>query len=124
LRLPPSKIALAISKENLLTALLRHRSIYLSVCTLVLAPTLASAQKLVTGTGAGISPSVRVIDASGTDTTFMAYDPLFPGGVRVALGDVNGDGVLDIITGAGPGGGPHVRIWNGTDLTELGGFFA
>jgi Bacterial Ig-like domain/Bacterial Ig domain/FG-GAP-like repeat len=107
-----------------LTALLRHRSIYVCVCTLVLAPTLAAAQKLVTGTGAGMSPAVRVIDASGTDTTFLPYDAAFLGGVRVALGDVTGDGVLDIITAAGPGGGPHVRVWNGTDLTEVGGFFA
>jgi Bacterial Ig-like domain/Bacterial Ig domain/FG-GAP-like repeat len=96
----------------------------LALAVSVTLPSIANAQKLVTGPGVGMAPVVRVIDASGTDTTFMAYDPVFPGGVRVALGDVNGDGVLDIITGAGPGGGPHVRIWNGTDLTELGGFFA
>jgi hypothetical protein len=105
------------------SAILRVRALSaLVVCLLF--PTAASAQKLVTGSGPGATPAVRVFDASGTDTTFLAYAAAFPGGVRVALGDVTGDGVLDIITGAGPGGGPHVRVWNGTDLTEVGGFFA
>ena len=45
-------------------------------------------------------------------TEFFAYDPTFSGGARVASGDLNGDGVDDIITAAGPGGGPHVKAFD------------
>ena len=38
---------------------------------------------------------------------FFAYSPSFTGGVRLAVGDVNGDGKDDLITAAGPSGGPE-----------------
>jgi hypothetical protein len=81
---------------------------------------------IITGAGPGAVPHVRVFD--GVTLTeirsFAAYDPGFTGGVAVAAGDVNGDGVADIVTGAGPGGGPHVRVFDGTTLAVLHSFFA
>lgn len=63
---------------------------------------------IVTGTGAGGGPHVRVLNfASVPQLEFFAYNAGFTGGVRVASADVNGDGKADIVTGPGPGGGPH-----------------
>jgi hypothetical protein len=76
------------------------------------------ASRVVTGAGAGGGPHVIVRNAANPGNvlfSFMAYDPNFTGGVRVATGDVNGDGYDDIITAAGPGGGPHVQVFNGKD---------
>jgi hypothetical protein len=56
--------------------------------------------------------------------TFFAYSPSFTGGLSVALGDINGDGVEDIITGAGPGGGPHVKVFDGRTGKSIDSFFA
>jgi hypothetical protein len=81
---------------------------------------------LVTGPGPGGGPHVRVL-AGGTLASlheFFAYDPAFFGGVSVATGDVDGDGTADIITGAGPGGGPHVRALDGPTLASILEFFA
>ncbi len=72
---------------------------------------------------------VRVYDAElGTlKFTFLPYGS-FSGGVRVAVGDVSCDGIPDIITAAGPGMAPLVRVFNGaTGLPfagTLGGFYA
>jgi len=85
---------------------------------------------IVTGAGLHGGPHVRVFDGrtgatiAGPLGSFMAYDPAFTGGVRVAAGDLNGDGRAGVITAAGPGGGPHVRVLDGATGTELLGVFA
>jgi len=80
--------------------------------------------EIITGAGNGGGPHVRIFDAGGNlRGQFFAYDPAFRGGVNVAAGDVDGDGVDEIITGAGNGGGPQVRIFraNGKAVSQ---FFA
>ncbi|MFZ6035949.1 MAG: S8 family serine peptidase [Patescibacteria group bacterium] len=68
---------------------------------------------IITGAGNTGAPHVRVLNASGTvQSQFFAYASTFRGGVYVASGDVDGDGIDEIITGAGVGGGPHVRIFD------------
>src|SRR5688500_2280944 len=80
----------------------------------------------VTGVNEGASPEVKLYSMPGQSVVraFFAYDPNFFGGVRVALGDVNGDGEPDIITGAGPGGFPTVKVFNGTNGAEIRSFAA
>ena len=41
---------------------------------------------------------------------WFAYTPLFSGGVSVSC-TIRQDGVVYLITAAGPGGGPHVADW-------------
>jgi len=94
--------------------------------------------EIVTGAGEGGGPHVKTFqyDANatslgermrsfaGTVGSYFAYDPAFRGGVRVAAGDGNVDGTPDIVTAAGPGGGPHVRAWSGGSGAVLLDFFA
>src|SRR5207302_1478464 len=81
---------------------------------------------IITGPGPGGGPDVRVFDgATGAIIReFLAYSAAFTGGVFVAAGDVNGDGTPDIVTGAGAGGGPHVKAFSGTTGAMLSSFFA
>ena len=87
--------------------------------------------ELITGAGPSGGPHVRVFAVDGANLTeltgFYAYDPTyFLGGVHVAAADVTGDGIAEIITGAGPSGGPHVKViaFDGTNLTVLASFYA
>jgi uncharacterized protein YkwD len=85
---------------------------------------------LVTGAEAG-NPDVRVYDgraiANGTfnpnkpDASLLVewfpYPLQFNVGANVAVGDVNGDGFADIVTGA-TSGNPDVRVYYGQDIAK------
>lgn len=84
--------------------------------------------EIIAGAGYGGGPHIRVFNRDGKllSSGFFAYNPSFRGGVNVAVGDINGDGIEEIISGPGLGGGPHVRIWNkeGRMLSEFFAFSA
>jgi hypothetical protein len=52
---------------------------------------------------------------------FFAFEDTLRNGAFVSIGDVNGDGLGDLIAGAGPGGGPRVKIYDGRSLLSVGG---
>src|SRR5687768_17521486 len=97
------------------------------IAVLALLTTSWAAADIITGAGAGApNGHVKVFDGvtSAETQSFFAY-PGFAGGVRVASGDVNNDGVSDIITGAGPGSsGGHVKVFDGVTGAEIRSFSA
>jgi hypothetical protein len=71
------------------------------------------------------SDETMIFEQNGTlRTKWHAYVPTFKGGVSVAIGDLNADGLREVITGAGPTGGPHIRIFKTDGQLWSSGFFA
>jgi predicted outer membrane repeat protein len=78
---------------------------------------------LATGPGSGATPPVQVFNALSTSTNVnvkpaqTSYSPInvagFNAGARVAFGDVNDDGVPDVIVGSGPGQAALVQVYDG-----------
>jgi fibronectin-binding autotransporter adhesin len=75
---------------------------------------------IVAGDG-GSSAQVRVFSgASGAPLWMLSnVGAAFGGGVRVAAGDVNGDGFADVVVGSGPGAATSVKIFSGSTQAEL-----
>lgn len=80
---------------------------------------------IIAGAGVRSAPEARVFNYDGKlISKFLAYDKNFRGGVNVAAGDIDGDGVDEIITGAGKSGGPHVRVFDKSGKSAGPSFFA
>lgn len=73
---------------------------------------------IVASAGDGGGPHVRVFDGrTGAElASFFAADPAGRGGVSVGAGDVTGDGIADIVVGAGVNGDGTVKVIDGTKL--------
>ncbi len=87
-------------------------------------PRVNSVIAVAAGDGGG--PRVRVFHnlQNKPVADFFAYDPKFQGGVRIAVADLNGDGVPDIVTAPGPGMRALIRVFDGRDANLLVEFFA
>ena len=75
---------------------------------------------------AGGPPAVEVYDlaAGRLIGTVQPFPREFDGGVRLAWGDVNGDGSPDLVTASGPGKmASRVRVYDGANLTRVLGEF-
>jgi uncharacterized protein YvpB len=72
-----------------------------------------------------LPPYVKVYNSSNFEEQykFLTYDNNFKGGVNIALGDVDGDGKKEIITGAGPGALSHVKIFEENGIYSGYSFF-
>ncbi|MBI2050287.1 MAG: S8 family serine peptidase [Parcubacteria group bacterium] len=80
--------------------------------------------EVITGTGGGSLPLVQIFDKMGVqEASWLAYPKFFRGGLNVAVGDVDGDGALEVVTAAGFGGGPQVRVFSSNGDVETQ-FFA
>jgi hypothetical protein len=72
------------------------------------------------GSGSGQPGSVSYHGSDGsTEFTLTPFESSFTGGVRVATGDFNGDGVADIAVGTGPGRSTRVVVYDGATKAEL-----
>lgn len=81
---------------------------------------------LVFGSGAYNASKVKVLSGkslvqTGAQTVLAEFAPAgsaFTNGVRVGVRDVNGDGVTDVVTGAGSGRGTRVAVYSGKGLSN------
>jgi hypothetical protein len=81
--------------------------------------------EIVTAAGTGGGPHIQIYDegVNQPKSGFFAYAVGFKGGVDVAVGDLDGDGVDEIITGPISGGAAHVKAFK-ADGTEILSFMA
>ena len=69
-------------------------------------------EEIITAPGPGMAPIIRVFDLNGKlEKEFLVYGSAFRGGVNLAVGDLDGDNVDEIVVVPEGGGGPNVRIF-------------
>ncbi|MBU0707416.1 FG-GAP repeat protein [Patescibacteria group bacterium] len=79
--------------------------------------------ELVVAPASNAGPQIRVLKSDGTAVSqFFAYAESVRGGYNIATGDIDGDGVADIVVSPKAGLGPQVAIYNGSG-TQINRYF-
>ncbi|HLW67385.1 MAG TPA: CAP domain-containing protein, partial [Gemmataceae bacterium] len=82
-------------------------------------------QVYAVGSNAGTAGTVTIYDAAtGAVKFFLNPYGNFTGGVRVAVGDLAGNGVPDVIVAPGPGMAPEIKVYNGNTGQIIEDFMA
>jgi hypothetical protein len=74
--------------------------------------------KVIDGTKLGLLQATGQIADQALLAQFYAFDPSFTGGVNVAYA-MSQSGAVEIIAGAGAGGGPHVKVIDASKLNQV-----
>ncbi|MDP3970281.1 MAG: L,D-transpeptidase family protein [bacterium] len=84
------------------------------------------ADEIIVAAGRGGGPMVQIWEADGRlISQFFVYEEYIHTGIKVAAGDLDGDGKAEIVTGTEFGGGPHVRVFDASgNVQYTPGFFA
>lgn len=71
--------------------------------------------EIIVAPGKGREPQVKIYNNYGVLLKqFLGYGKTWQGGVNIAAGDINNDGIGEIALGANSGATPHVRVFNNT----------
>jgi hypothetical protein len=71
--------------------------------------------EIITGTGFGGGPQVKVFNGDGQDKFtpgFFAFDKNYRGGIHVTTCDLDGNGSSEIVVGSGNDSDPYVRVFD------------
>ncbi|OWK41895.1 polymorphic outer membrane protein [Fimbriiglobus ruber] len=76
------------------------------------------APELIAGTGPGVANQVVVLDGKTHQqiASFEPFEGTFTGGLFITVGDINGDGVPDLVVTPDQSGGPIVAAYDGAAL--------
>ena len=82
-----------------------------------------AADEIAVGSGANMQATVNLFSPAGVQLNSLPVFSGFNGAAKVTVTDYNGDGVIDLAVGAGPGGQPAINVFNGETLDIIDSFF-